>query len=96
MQSAKRISGLDMAHIVRSMVVYSVAAVPAVILGAGLVWLLGGYSGGWALNSVLGALVTMALTAVLMSAVYVGALILMRSPELREALAPVTRRLRRR
>lgn len=92
----KRIDGLDIAHIIRSLAIYSVAAVPAVILGAGLVWLLGGYSGGWALDSVLGALVTMALTAIVMSAVYVGALLLLRSPELQEALAPVTRRLRRR
>ena len=64
----KRIAGLDIARIIRSLVVYSVAAVPAVLLGAGLVWLLGGYSGGWALASVLGALVTMALVAVVMSA----------------------------
>ena len=92
----KRIAGLDMAHIVRSMIIYCVAAIPAVVLGAGLVWLLGGYSGGWALASVFGALVTMALTATLMAAVYAGALLLMRSPELREALAPITRRLRRR
>ena len=76
--------------------VYSVAAVPAVLLGAGLVWLLGGYTGGWALDSVLGALVTMAAVAVVMSVVYGGALTLMRSAELREALAPVARRLRRR
>lgn len=92
----KRIAGLDIARIIRSLVIYSVAAVPAVLLGAGLVWLLGGYSGGWALSSVLGAVVTMALVAVVMSVVYGGMLTLMRSAELREALAPVTRRLRRR
>ncbi|MET4637945.1 murein biosynthesis integral membrane protein MurJ [Mycetocola sp. 2940] len=92
----KRISGLEMPRIVRSLVIYSVAAVPAVLVGAGLVWLLGGYSGGWALASVLGALVTMALVAVAMSVVYGGVLTVMRSPELREAIGPVTRRLRRR
>jgi putative peptidoglycan lipid II flippase len=92
----RRISGLEIPRIVRSLVVYSVAAIPAVIVGAGLVWLLGGYSGGWALASVLGALVTMALVAIVMSAVYVGALIAMRSTELREAMAPISRRLRRR
>jgi putative peptidoglycan lipid II flippase len=92
----RRISGLEMPRIVRSLVLYSAAAVPAVLVGAGLVWLLGGYTGGWALASVLGAIVTMALVGVVMSAVYVGALILMRSPELREAITPITRRLRRR
>jgi putative peptidoglycan lipid II flippase len=92
----RRISGLEIPRIVRSLVVYSVAAIPAVIVGAGLVWLLGGYSGGWALASVLGALVTMALVAIVMSAAYVGALIAMRSTELREAMAPISRRLRRR
>jgi len=92
----KRISGLEMPRIVRSLVVYSVAAVPAVLVGAGVVWLLGGYSGGWALASVLGALVTMALVALVMSAVYVGVLTAMRSVELREAIAPISRRLRRR
>jgi putative peptidoglycan lipid II flippase len=91
-----RISGLEVPRIVRSLVVYSVAAVPAVIAGAVLVWLLGGYTGGWALASVLGALVTMALVAMVMSAVYAGALTAMRSPELREAITPITRRLRRR
>jgi putative peptidoglycan lipid II flippase len=91
----RRISGLEIPRIVRSLVVYSVAAIPAVIVGGGLVWLLGGYSGGWALASVLGALVTMALVAVVMSAIYVGALTAMRSPELREAITPITRRLRR-
>jgi putative peptidoglycan lipid II flippase len=92
----RRISGLEMPRIVRSLVVYSVAAIPAVVVGAGLVWLLGGYSGGWALASVLGALVTMALVSVVMSVVYVGALTALRSPELREAIAPIRRRLRRR
>lgn len=92
----KRISGLGMPRIVRSLSTYSVAAVPAMAAGAGLVWALGGYSGGWALASVLGALVTMALVGVVMSVVYAGVLIALRSPELREAILPVTRRLRRR
>lgn len=92
----KRIHGLEMARIVRSLTVYTVAAIPAVVAGVILIFMLGGYTDGWAIDSVLGAILTMALVGGVMLVLYVGALALMRSEELRAALAPVTRRLRRR
>ncbi|MBG6237635.1 putative peptidoglycan lipid II flippase [Mycetocola sp. CAN_C7] len=91
----KRIAGLDIARIVRSLVKFTVAAIPAVVAGAFIVWLLGGYSGGWAVASVFGALFTMALVTMVMSPIYGAMLLLMRSAELREAIAPLSRRLRR-
>ncbi|MFU8947352.1 murein biosynthesis integral membrane protein MurJ [Mycetocola zhadangensis] len=92
----KRIHGLDMARIIRSLTVYTVAAIPAVLAGVALVFVLGGYTDGWALSSVVSAVLTMALIGVVMLGLYLGALALMRSEELRAAIAPVTRRLRRR
>jgi putative peptidoglycan lipid II flippase len=91
-----RIHGLDMARIVRSLTVYTVAAIPAVIAGVVIVVLLGGYTDGWALDSVLNAVLTMALIGVVMLVLYLAALLVMRSQELRAALGPITRRLRRR
>ncbi|PWC06023.1 murein biosynthesis integral membrane protein MurJ [Mycetocola zhujimingii] len=93
---AKRIHGLDMARIIRSLTGYTVAAIPAVLAGVVLIFVLGGYTSGWALASPLNAVLTMALIGVVMLALYVGALSLMRSEELRDAIAPVKRRLRRR
>ncbi|AWB87787.1 murein biosynthesis integral membrane protein MurJ [Mycetocola zhujimingii] len=93
---AKRIHGLDMSRIIRSLTVYTVAAIPSVLAGVLLIFVLGGYTSGWALASPLNAVLTMALIGVVMLALYVGALSLMRSEELRDAIAPVKRRLRRR
>ncbi|GGE96451.1 murein biosynthesis integral membrane protein MurJ [Mycetocola zhadangensis] len=92
----KRIRGLEMARIIRSLTIYTVAAIPAVLAGVVLLFVLGGYTDGWALSSVVSAVLTMALIGVVMLVLYLGALAAMRSEELRAAMAPVTRRLRRR
>jgi putative peptidoglycan lipid II flippase len=93
----RRLGGLEVAPVVRALVVYAVAAVPALAAGLGVAWWLGAFTdGGFAVTTLFGALVSMIVIGVVMSAVYVALLIVMRSPDLRAALAPILRRFRRR
>jgi putative peptidoglycan lipid II flippase len=93
----RKLGGLDVAPVIRALVVYLVAAVPALAVGVGAAWLLGSFAdGGFATTTVLGALVSMIVVGTIMAAVYIGLLILMRSPDLQAAVAPILRRFRRR
>jgi putative peptidoglycan lipid II flippase len=93
----RRLGGLEVAPVVRALVVNAVAAVPALAAGLGVAWWLGAFTdGGFAVTTLFGALVSMIVIGVIMSAVYVVLLIVMRSPDLRAALAPILRRFRRR
>lgn len=75
---------------------YVVAVVPAAAVGALLLFALGGTEvGGFAVDSPVGAVASMALIAVPMTLVYFAILWLMRVPELRSFAAPVLRRLGR-
>ncbi len=66
--------------------------------GVFLLVLLGGTSdgGGYAVSSRIGAIMTMAIIAVVMSALYFGGLWALRSPELRTVAEPLVARIRRR
>lgn len=76
--------------------VFAAAALVAAAVGAGLVWLLGGYTAeGWALSSPVLAAVAMAVAGTVMAIVYVGALLLVRNPEAHAFVSPLLRRLRR-
>ena len=76
--------------------VFFAAALVAAAVGAGVVWLLGGFSpGGWALDSPVPAAVTMAVAGGIMAVVYFAALLVVRNPEAQAFIAPVSRRLRR-
>ncbi|GAB3615532.1 hypothetical protein GCM10027416_00890 [Okibacterium endophyticum] len=95
----RRLNGLAVARTARSLVRYSAAAVPATVVGATVVWALGGYTGGWAIASISTALATLMIGGVVVSVLYLLMLAAMRSPELAEALGPVRgilTRLRRR
>ena len=76
--------------------VFLAAAVVAGAVGAAVVWLLGGYTdGGWALGSPVTAALAMAAAGLLMAVLYLAALLLVRTPEARAFVAPLTRRFRR-
>ncbi|MDQ1556678.1 MAG: putative peptidoglycan lipid flippase [Actinomycetota bacterium] len=92
----RHIGRLDAAHIVRSYLVYLLAAAPAAAVGIGVEFALGGFTNGFAVNSVAGAVLTMIIAGVLMLGVYIGGLVLLRAPELRAMATPVLARLRRR
>ena len=64
-----------------------------VAAGAVVVWLLGGYTGGFAWDSIGTALLTCAVAAVAMGPVYLVVLRAMRFPELDDALRPLVARV---
>jgi putative peptidoglycan lipid II flippase len=92
----KRLSRLDGRRILRSLVQFAVAALLAVLVGVGVLFVLGGtHQGGYALSSVIAALLSMLVIGAVMGGVYVGMLRLMHSAELDTLVAPVVARLRR-
>jgi len=73
------------------------ALVLPVVVGLVLLVVLGGtVQGGFAVSSILGAVLTMALIGVVMSLLYFAGLWLLRSPELQGFAAPILARARRR
>ncbi|WP_307859153.1 murein biosynthesis integral membrane protein MurJ [Desertivibrio insolitus] len=92
----RRLGGIDAARVVRRYVQFLVAALVAAAVGVGVLALLGAFSGGFAVDSRLTAILSMLLTGPVMAGVYGGILALMRSPELADVAGPVIRRLRRR
>ncbi|WP_279432118.1 murein biosynthesis integral membrane protein MurJ [Labedella phragmitis] len=93
----RKLGGLDTAPVIRALVVYVVAAIPSLAAGILTAWLLGAFSdGGFATTTVVGALLSMIVIGTVMAAIYFALLVVMRSPDLRAALAPILRRFRRR
>ncbi|MGI9824955.1 murein biosynthesis integral membrane protein MurJ [Agromyces sp. Marseille-Q5079] len=93
----RRIGPLDGRRVLVAFGRSALALVLPVIVGVGVLWALGGTSfDGFALSSVFGAIVSMAIIGAAMSAVYFGVLWLLRSPELRGFADPLVARLRRR
>ncbi|MFC7401568.1 murein biosynthesis integral membrane protein MurJ [Citricoccus sp. GCM10030269] len=70
-----------------------VASVVAGLAGALALWLMGGYSGGFPWASIITALVSCAVVAVVMAVVYFLILRAMRLPELSEFLGPLARKI---
>jgi putative peptidoglycan lipid II flippase len=92
----RRLGGIDAARILRSLSRYVAGGVVALVAGGLLLFALGGTrQGGFAVNGIIGSLVSMAVIGVVMSIVYLVVLRLLRSPELAEATATISRRLRR-
>jgi len=92
----RRLGGIDGRRIIRSLVKYFTAAVPPILLGLGLLYLLGGMQeNGFAVSGRAPAIAAMLMIGTVMSALYFGLLVLMRSGELRGFLAPLVSRLRR-
>ena len=92
----KRLGGIDGRRILRSLAKYLVAAILPIAAGIGLlVWLGGTRDGGFAVSGIVPALISMTLIGLLMSGLYFGLLLLMRSQELHGFIAPLKARLRR-
>jgi putative peptidoglycan lipid II flippase len=92
----RRLGGVDGRLLVRRHVQYTVFALIAGLLGAGVVFALGGFTpGGFAQSGIPGALVTVAVAGAGMGLAYLGLLAVSRNPELAAVAAPVLRRFRR-
>lgn len=92
----RRIGGIDGRRIVRSLATYLLAAVLPVILGVLLLQVLGGTrEHGFAVSGVVPAMLSMLLIGVVMSAAYLGTLMVLRVRELAGVAGPLLARLRR-
>jgi putative peptidoglycan lipid II flippase len=92
----RRLGGVGGRSVLLSFVRYGVAAVPAGLAGWGVLVAIGAVFGGdFATTGFIGPLASMAVIGILMLAVYLGALFVLRSPELKDALGPVRARLNR-
>lgn len=74
---------------------YLALAIPAGVAGAAVVWLLGGYTDGWAHTAVWTVMVTCIAAGLVMLTLYFGALFLFRDPDLRLVMDKVLTRFRR-
>lgn len=83
--------GVD--SVIRSYVQTGFAALISGLAGAGVLWLMGGYSAGFAWASIPAAAVSCAVVGMVMLLVYLVMLRLMRLPELMAFLGPLLRRL---
>ena len=93
----RRIGGVDGRRIASGLWRFLVAAAVSMLAGAGVLLLLGGVSAGaFPVSGFFAAVVSIAVAGVVMLAVYVGALVLLRSTDLKTGLAPLTNRLSRR
>lgn len=93
----RRLHTLDGRRIAAGLGRSVVALVAPVIAGVALLLALGGtVQGGFAVSSVFGAIVTMAIIGVVMAVLYFAGLWVLRSPEFRGFAAPALARIRRR
>jgi putative peptidoglycan lipid II flippase len=91
----RRLGGIDGRRIIRSLAKYLTAAVPPIVVGLVLLYILGGtQKNGFAVSGRAQAIAVMLMIGTVMSALYFGLLMLMRSSELRGFLAPLMGRLR--
>ena len=91
-----RLGGVGGRTVITSLLRFVLAAVPAAAAGVALAAVFGLASPeGFGSATVFGSIVSIAVIGAVMTAVYVGALLLVRSPEMKDALGPVLARLRR-
>ncbi|MGV1034116.1 MAG: murein biosynthesis integral membrane protein MurJ [Microbacteriaceae bacterium] len=93
----RRIGGIDGYRITRSFVRYSVAAIPTVLVGIAAFAAINSLDPyvHLGVQSRFGAIATMAILGSLMSVTYLGTLLALRTPELRETFARLLSRARR-
>lgn len=80
-------------HVLDTYIRTGVAALTAGAAGALVLWLMGGYSGGFPWTSIITSLVSCAVVGVVMAVVYFLLLRTMRLPELTDFLGPLARRI---
>ncbi|GGA68978.1 hypothetical protein GCM10011490_19380 [Pseudoclavibacter endophyticus] len=89
-----RIGHLDLRRIARSYVRFAIGGLAAAAVGFGLMWMLGAYvDDGFARSGIGPALLGCAAGGGVMALVYLVTMFAMRSPELREGLDPLLRRV---
>jgi putative peptidoglycan lipid II flippase len=93
---SRRMHGLGILPVARAYGVFVIALVPAAVVGVGLDILLGAFGSGFAVAGLAQGIVSIALVGGVMGIFYVGALALLRAPELREFAGPILRRIRKR
>jgi len=86
-----RIGGVDGRRIASRLAIYLAAAVVAILAGVGVLALLGGFAGGFAVADRLSAFVSIAIVGIVVLAVYLALLFVTRVPELRATLDPLAR-----
>ena len=92
----RRLGGLDAARLLRQVAWFTLAAVIASAVGAVVVWAMGGFvAGGFAVATLVGGAITMAVAGFAMAAVYFGVLAITRNESLKTLSSPVISRLRR-
>jgi putative peptidoglycan lipid II flippase len=93
----RRLGGGGGRVVLRSLVRFVIAAIPTLAIGILIAALFGVTDpDGFASASVPGSVISMIVIGVVMSLVYFGALRLLKSPELSDALTPLVARVRRR
>jgi putative peptidoglycan lipid II flippase len=92
----RRLKRLGALAVLRSYLIYLLALIPASAAGIGVDIALGSFhAGGFAVAGIGQAVVTLIAIGAAMTVVYIAALTLLRSPELRDVSGVLTRRLRR-
>jgi putative peptidoglycan lipid II flippase len=91
----RRLRRLGASPVIRSYLKFFIALVPAAAAGIGLDAALGAFSGGFAVSPIIPAVISVAAIGAGMGIVYVGALALLRSPELTDFARPILRRITR-
>lgn len=92
----RRVGPLRAGRIVKSYLVYTVAAVVAALVGLAVMWFLGAYDPeGFVRAGRVQAIIGCAVGGLTMAGVYFVALLALRSQDLREAIAPILRRFGR-
>ena len=90
----RRMKRLGSTDVIRSYLRFLLALIPAAAVGVGLDAILGAFGDGFAVSGVFAGVVSVAAVGAGMAIVYLGALALLRAPELTDLARPVLRRLR--
>ncbi len=91
----RRIDGVDGRRIVGRVVLFTGVALVAIGIGVGVLWLLGGFSEGFAVAGRVEAFLSICAVGAATLLSYLAVLVALRVPELRAAVGPVLRRLGR-
>ncbi|GAA4913820.1 murein biosynthesis integral membrane protein MurJ [Membranihabitans marinus] len=89
----RRWGSFDMPGVLAAYTRSGFAAAAAGAVGAGALWLLGGYSFGFAWNSIITAIISCAVTGTVMAVVFVATLRAMRVREFSQFMEPLSRRV---
>lgn len=90
----RRIGGYAGPEVRAALIRFAVAAVPALAAGLGVLAVLGGFTGGWAVSGRLEGFLSTAVIGIVAASAYFAALAVMRAPELATGVRLITDRIR--